>query len=148
MASRQDLDNWSELGNKGWGFDDMMPYYRKFETYHRCGDEFADKVNDKYLDATLRGTSGPIQVRSRMPFSCSRSELSRSASPATTSPGPRTCGRKRSSMQATNHRKIREVVQQSVASTNSTRSTQSSSGGVTLPESTTSQTPAGQICRC
>jgi choline dehydrogenase len=63
MASRQDLDNWAELNNnKAWGFDDMMKYYRKFETYHPTGDAFAAKVNDKYLDASLRGTSGPIQV--------------------------------------------------------------------------------------
>jgi choline dehydrogenase len=63
MASRQDLDNWAELvGNKGWGFDGMMKYYRKFETYHPATDAFAAKVNDKYLDASLRGTSGPIQV--------------------------------------------------------------------------------------
>ena len=62
MASRQDLDNWTELGNKGWGFDDLLPYYRKFETYHPCGEEMASKVNDKYLDASLRGTSGPIKV--------------------------------------------------------------------------------------
>jgi len=62
MASRQDLDNWAELGNKGWGFDDLLPYYRKFETYHPAGSAFAEQVNDKYLDATLRGTSGPIQV--------------------------------------------------------------------------------------
>ncbi|KAF2823487.1 alcohol oxidase [Ophiobolus disseminans] len=62
MASRQDLDNWAELGNKGWGFDDMMPYYRKFETYHPCGEGLADKVNDKYLDSALRGTSGPIKI--------------------------------------------------------------------------------------
>ncbi|KAF2007337.1 GMC oxidoreductase [Amniculicola lignicola CBS 123094] len=26
MASRQDLNNWEELGNKGWGFDGMLPY--------------------------------------------------------------------------------------------------------------------------
>jgi choline dehydrogenase len=62
MASRQDLDNWVELGNKGWGFDDMLPYYRKSETYHATEKELAAKVNDKYLDASLRGTSGPIQV--------------------------------------------------------------------------------------
>jgi choline dehydrogenase-like flavoprotein len=68
MASRQDLDNWAELGNKGWGFDDMLPYYRKFETYHPAGNAFAEKVNDKYLDATLRGTSGPIQVGITMPL--------------------------------------------------------------------------------
>ncbi|KAH7406111.1 hypothetical protein DE146DRAFT_434153 [Phaeosphaeria sp. MPI-PUGE-AT-0046c] len=62
MASRQDLDNWVELGNKGWGFDDMLPYYRKFETYNPAGNSFAEQVNDKYIDAALRGTSGPIQI--------------------------------------------------------------------------------------
>jgi choline dehydrogenase len=62
MASRQDLENWVELGNKGWGFDDMKQYYRKFETYHPTSDAFVEKVNNKYLDATLRGTSGPIPV--------------------------------------------------------------------------------------
>jgi choline dehydrogenase len=68
MASRQDLDNWAELGNKGWGFEDLLPYYRRFETYHPAGDSFAEKVNDKYLDATLRGTSGPIHVSHYMPL--------------------------------------------------------------------------------
>jgi choline dehydrogenase-like flavoprotein len=58
MASRQDL----ELGNKGWGFNDMLPYYRKSETYNPCEASLADKVNDKYIDASLRGTSGPIKV--------------------------------------------------------------------------------------
>jgi choline dehydrogenase len=43
----------------------MKQYYRKFETYHPTGDALAEKVNDKYLDATLRGTSGPIQVGAR-----------------------------------------------------------------------------------
>jgi choline dehydrogenase-like flavoprotein len=62
MASRQDLDNWAELGNNGWGFEDLLPYYRKFETFHPTGSDFAAKVNDKYLDAALRGTSGPIHV--------------------------------------------------------------------------------------
>ncbi|KAL5119530.1 hypothetical protein ACEQ8H_002595 [Pleosporales sp. CAS-2024a] len=62
MASRQDLDNWEQLGNKGWGFDSMLPYYRKFETYHPAEDAFSAKVNDKYIDASLRGTSGPIQI--------------------------------------------------------------------------------------
>jgi choline dehydrogenase len=62
MASRQDLDNWAELGNSGWGFDDMIPYYRKSETYHATAEAFASQINDAYIDASLRGTSGPIQV--------------------------------------------------------------------------------------
>lgn len=62
MASRQDLDNWAELGNKGWSFDDLAPYYRKFETYNPSSETLAAKINDKYVDPLLRGTSGPIQV--------------------------------------------------------------------------------------
>lgn len=26
-----DLDNWAQRGNRGWGFDDVLPYYRKSE---------------------------------------------------------------------------------------------------------------------
>lgn len=62
MASRQDLNNWAELGNKGWGFDDLVPYYRKFETYNSASKSLSGKINDKYVDPLLRGTSGPIQV--------------------------------------------------------------------------------------
>lgn len=67
MASRQDLDNWVELGNEGWGFDDLIPYYRKFEHYHCANETLADKINDKYLDKSLRGTEGPIHVSSYFP---------------------------------------------------------------------------------
>ncbi len=26
-----DLDNWAQRGNRGWGYDDMLPYYRRTE---------------------------------------------------------------------------------------------------------------------
>jgi choline dehydrogenase len=69
MASRQDLDNWVEVGNKGWGFSDLLPYYIKSETYHPTAGAFSDKVDDNYLDASLRGTSGPIHVSRYVQFS-------------------------------------------------------------------------------
>ncbi|KAF2110132.1 hypothetical protein BDV96DRAFT_501686 [Lophiotrema nucula] len=62
MASRQDLDNWAELGNRGWGFNDLAPYYRKFETYNPPSKILSSKINDKYVDPLLRGTNGPIQI--------------------------------------------------------------------------------------
>ncbi|KAI0605165.1 GMC-oxred-N domain-containing protein [Pyrenophora tritici-repentis] len=62
MASKQDLDNWAELGNKGWSFDELKPYYRKFETYHPASEALGGKIDDKYLDESLRGTSGPINI--------------------------------------------------------------------------------------
>ncbi|KAI4637851.1 hypothetical protein J4E83_000669 [Alternaria metachromatica] len=62
MASKQDLDNWAELGNKGWSFDDMKAYYKRFETYHPASETFGKGMDDKYLDKSLRGTSGPVHI--------------------------------------------------------------------------------------
>ncbi|KAF2651639.1 GMC oxidoreductase [Lophiostoma macrostomum CBS 122681] len=62
MASRQDLDNWAELGNPGWGFDDLAPYYRKFETYNTPSKTLSTKINDSYIDPLLRGPDGPVQI--------------------------------------------------------------------------------------
>ncbi|OAG07777.1 alcohol oxidase [Paraphaeosphaeria sporulosa] len=62
MASRQDIDNWEELGNNGWNFDGLAPYYRKFERYNASSKVLSSKINDKYIDPQLRGTDGPIQV--------------------------------------------------------------------------------------
>lgn len=46
---RSGYDAWSAAGAKGWGFDDLLPYFRRSESApHR--------------DAALRGTSGPLAV--------------------------------------------------------------------------------------
>ncbi len=34
-----DLDNWAQRGNRGWGYDDMLPYYRRTERRVGFGDE-------------------------------------------------------------------------------------------------------------
>jgi len=33
-----DLDNWAQRGNRGWGYDDMLPYYRRTERRVGFGD--------------------------------------------------------------------------------------------------------------
>ena len=45
----QDFDGWKDMGNPGWGWDDVLPYFRKAETNDRGGCEF-------------RGDSGPLHV--------------------------------------------------------------------------------------
>lgn len=44
-----DYDHWRQLGNAGWGWDDVLPYFRKAEDQERGADEF-------------HGTGGPLGV--------------------------------------------------------------------------------------
>jgi choline dehydrogenase len=36
----QDFDHWRQLGNAGWGFDDVLPYFRRSEHQERGESEF------------------------------------------------------------------------------------------------------------
>ena len=54
----QDFDHWVALGNDGWSWDAVLPYYRKIENDLDYQDEF-------------HGSSGPIPVRgSRSQSTC------------------------------------------------------------------------------
>jgi choline dehydrogenase-like flavoprotein len=45
----QDFDMWRQLGNAGWGYDDVLPYFRKAEANERGADE-------------MHGGDGPLAV--------------------------------------------------------------------------------------
>ncbi len=36
----QDYDHWRQLGNLGWGWDDVLPYFKKSEDYVHGADDF------------------------------------------------------------------------------------------------------------
>ncbi len=45
-----DFDHWAETGAAGWAYADVLPYFKRMETWHGDGD------------TTYRGTSGPLHV--------------------------------------------------------------------------------------
>ncbi|MEM9634005.1 MAG: choline dehydrogenase [Pseudomonadota bacterium] len=46
-----DFEDWKALGNSGWGWNDVLPYFRRSETNDAGGNEF-------------RGSNGPLHVTS------------------------------------------------------------------------------------
>jgi choline dehydrogenase-like flavoprotein len=46
---RGDYDDWHRLGNPGWGYGDVLPYFRRAENNERGADEF-------------HGTGGPLNI--------------------------------------------------------------------------------------
>ena len=49
----QDFDHWEEMGARGWAYADVLPYYKRMETWHDGGHGG---------DPTWRGTDGPLHV--------------------------------------------------------------------------------------
>lgn len=62
FPTKNDLDNWAKLGNAGWGFDDLSPYFRKFEGFSPPLEETMAKLQTEYLDESLHGQTGPIHT--------------------------------------------------------------------------------------
>ncbi|MBN3853991.1 choline dehydrogenase [Paraburkholderia sp. Ac-20340] len=44
-----DYDNWEALGNKGWSYADVLPYFRKAETFDKGANDY-------------RGVGGPMHI--------------------------------------------------------------------------------------
>lgn len=60
--SRSGVDSWEKLGNKGWNFEALRPYYQKFHTYIPPPQEVNDLLALDYMDEDVQGKSGPIKV--------------------------------------------------------------------------------------
>ncbi len=48
-GQREDFDQWRQMGNAGWSYDDVLPYFRRAEDQVRGADEW-------------HGTGGPLAV--------------------------------------------------------------------------------------
>ena len=48
-GTRRDYDGWEELGNRGWGYSSVLPYFKRAEDQERGADEY-------------HGAGGPLRV--------------------------------------------------------------------------------------
>lgn len=60
--SRGILDAWGALGNEGWDFESLAPYFRKFGTVHAPPQSARDIVGLTYHDESLAAGDGPVHV--------------------------------------------------------------------------------------
>ena len=51
----RDFDTWAEMGAQGWGFADVLPYFKRMEAWH--GDQ-----GSMPGDPAWRGSDGPLHV--------------------------------------------------------------------------------------
>ncbi|KAK5118867.1 hypothetical protein LTR62_000076 [Meristemomyces frigidus] len=59
-AAQWDIDNWGSLGNAGWSWDELAPYYAKSEILTVPGSQAATDLDTSYLKPQIHGMSGPI----------------------------------------------------------------------------------------
>ena len=54
-GSPLDYDTWSRMGASGWSYKQVLPYFKKLETYHPNADI--------PFDASVRGFAGPVHAQ-------------------------------------------------------------------------------------
>jgi choline dehydrogenase len=56
-GNRRDFDGWAQLGNHGWSFDEVLPYFKKSEDFDGAPLKYAPE------DLAYHGRGGPLHVR-------------------------------------------------------------------------------------
>lgn len=62
FASRADLDDWEVLGNIGWNYDSMAPYYKIFESFQGARPEQESVGLNSFINGDVHGYGGPINA--------------------------------------------------------------------------------------
>jgi choline dehydrogenase len=61
-GGRADYDDWVQLGNPGWSWDDMLPYFKKSESYSPIKSNETVEQYSTREDPSVHGYSGPVNV--------------------------------------------------------------------------------------
>ncbi|KAJ5895511.1 hypothetical protein N7495_007202 [Penicillium taxi] len=60
-GSKEDYNAWEQLGNPGWGWEDLLPFFKKSETVQRPSPDIESNYGATF-DAAVSGVSGPIKI--------------------------------------------------------------------------------------
>ncbi|KAL8786500.1 MAG: hypothetical protein Q9213_002727 [Squamulea squamosa] len=60
-ACKEDYDAWEELGNQGWGWNGLLPFFQKSERLHESTKDHQLK-HHSHFDSRFHGTHGPVQI--------------------------------------------------------------------------------------
>ena len=60
-ASQQDIDDWGALGNPGWSWNELFPYFLKSENYHAPPAAVSEQIDTTFINPALHGKGGPVQ---------------------------------------------------------------------------------------
>jgi choline dehydrogenase-like flavoprotein len=61
-GSKSDYDAWETLGNTGWNFESLLPYFRKSVTFTPPSNQVAEKLNYTWDVQEAYGGKGEVQV--------------------------------------------------------------------------------------
>ncbi|CAG9859123.1 unnamed protein product [Phyllotreta striolata] len=60
-GNRHDFKKWCDMGNPGWCYEDVLPYFLKSENFHLTN-------KDAPVDAKYHNTSGPLWIEQPVPL--------------------------------------------------------------------------------
>ena len=60
FASQADINDWAALGNEGWDYAGLAPYYRKMEDFQGFAPTSPNEEIGTFYNAAVHGNNGPI----------------------------------------------------------------------------------------
>ncbi|KAJ9653281.1 hypothetical protein H2198_007525 [Neophaeococcomyces mojaviensis] len=60
--SKSGFDTWADIGNPGWDWASVLPYLKKFQTFHMPDEQIVRDFGLQNIDIQAQGTSGPIHA--------------------------------------------------------------------------------------